>query len=288
LRSTTDAPRRDWKLRYAAHLGLAAPDAPQFRCSARSAGIDDQIAWLADLGFAGVQDNFLKLRTRDEQLRLARALGRHGLAMGSFNNNPASWDRPLWSATDAASRAELERELESSLELAALTGARSAVCVTGRDPARAQSAQLSAMADNLRRLADRAARAGFVLCVESVAAERFPQLLVNGIHDALEVVHAANHAAVRLQFDVAHVEMHDGGAFAHLQRCWRDVELVQVADVPGRVELGAGTLDWVAILRWIRARGYRGLIELEHEPVAPGVAGERALLERLREIDDAV
>jgi hypothetical protein len=115
LRSTTDAPRRDWKLRYAAHLGLVAPDAPLFRCSARSAGVDDQIAWLADIGFAGVQDNFLKLRSRDEQLRIARALERHGLAMGSFNNNPASWDRPLWSGTDAASRAELECELEATL-----------------------------------------------------------------------------------------------------------------------------------------------------------------------------
>ena len=283
---TTD--RRGWKLRYAAHLGLAAPDAPLFRASARSAAVEDQVAWLADKGFAGVQDNFLKLRTPDEQRRLAHALERHGLAMGSFNNNPTSWDRPLWSATDAGSRAELERELETSLTLATLTGARSAVCVTGRDATRTTSAQLAAMADNLRRLADRAARAGFALCVESVAAERFPQLLVNGIDEALQVVRAADHPAVRLQFDVAHVEMNDGDAFGHLRRCWSDVELVQVADVPGRVDLGAGKLDWVAILRWIRARGYAGLIEIEHEPAAAGIDGERALLERLRAIDDAL
>src|SRR5688572_14959315 len=43
-----------WKMRYATHLGLLAPDAPMFRHSARSADVEDQIAYLADIGFAGV------------------------------------------------------------------------------------------------------------------------------------------------------------------------------------------------------------------------------------------
>jgi hydroxypyruvate isomerase len=277
-----------WKMRYATHLGLLAPDAPMFRHSARSADVDDQVAFLAEIGFAGVQDNFLKLRPVAEQERIGRALERHGLAMGSFNNNPLSWDRPLWSSSDAAARAQLDADLAESIEVAKRTGAQSAVIVTGRDASRSQSAQLTAVADNLRRLTDSAERAGLGLYVESVASSRFPQLLINALADAVAVVDAVGSRGVRVQFDVAHVEMEDGDAFARLRDCWDRVGLVQAADVPDRVDLGAGKLDWPAILRWIRAHGYVGLVEIEHEPLEPGVAGERRLLDRLRSIDDAI
>jgi len=277
-----------WKMRYATHLGLLAPDAPMFRHSARSADVDDQVAFLAEIGFAGVQDNFLKLRPVAEQERIGRALERHGLAMGSFNNNPLSWDRPLWSSSDAAARAQLDADLAESIEVAKRTGAQSAVIVTGRDASRSQSAQLTAVADNLRRLTDSAERAGLGLYVESVASSRFPQLLINALADAVAVVDAVGSRGVRVQFDVAHVEMEDGDAFARLRDCWDRVGLVQAADVPDRVDLGAGKLDWPAILRWIRAHGYVGLVEIEHEPLEPGAAGERRLLDRLRSIDDAI
>jgi hydroxypyruvate isomerase len=151
--------------------------------------------------------------------------------MGSFNNNPLSW----------ISRSELERrcrgaqlanDFAESIAAARRTGAKSAVIVTGRDSSRSASAQLAAVADNLRRLADSAERAGLSLYVEPVASARFPQLLVNRLADAIAIVDAVARAAVRLQFDVAHVEIEDGDAFARLRDCWDRVGLVQVADVP--------------------------------------------------------
>ncbi len=277
-----------WKMRYATHLGLLAPDAPMFRHSARSVAIEEQVAYLAEIGFAGVQDNFLKLRSVAEQERLGRAAARHGLEVGSFNNNPLTWDQPLWSGSDATSLSRLERDLVESIEVARRTGARSAVCVTGRDSTRSQAEQVAAMADNLARLADSAARADLVLHVEAVAASRFPQLLVNTLADAVAIVRAVNHPAVRLQFDVAHVAEQDGRAFERLQECWPLVGLVQAADVPGRIDLGAGTLDWPRILRWVRAQDYAGLIEIEHLPLDDSADGEQRLLERLRAVDAAI
>jgi hydroxypyruvate isomerase len=277
-----------WKMRYATHLGLLAPDAPMFRHSARSAAVEDQIEYLAEIGFAGVQDNFLKLRSVEEQGSIGRAAARHGLEVGSFNNNPLCWDKPLWSGADDASRAQLDRDLAESIEAARRTGARSAVCVTGRDPARSQADQITAMAENLARLADSAARADLVLHVEAVTSSRFPQLLVNALADAVAIVRSVDHPAVRLQFDVAHVAEQDGTAFERLQECWPLVGLVQAADVPGRIDLGAGTLDWPAILRWVRAQGYAGLVEIEHLPLEDSAAGEQRLLERLRVVDAAI
>lgn len=280
--------RPAWKMRYATHLGLLAPDAPMFRHSAPSVGVEEQIAYLAGIGFAGVQDNFLKLRSVDEQERIGRAAAQQGLEIGSFNNNPLSWDQPLWSGTDDDSRTRLERDLSESIAVAQRTGARRAVCVTGRDPARSQREQVRAMAANLARFADAAARADIILQVEPVTSTRFPQLLVNSLADALEIVAAVDHPAVRLQFDIAHVAEQDGAAFDRLRDCWPLVGLVQAADLPGRIDLGAGTLDWPPILRWIRAQGYAGLIELEHLPLEDSAEGEQRLLERLRAVDDAI
>lgn len=284
----SESSRPRWKLRYAGHLGLRGPDLPLFRHSAASVDPVDQIAFMAGIGFAGVQDNFLKLRPVAEQLRIGRALAEHGLAMGSFNNNPAHWNRPLWCDESEAARAILAAELDDSIAAAVRTGARHLTCVTGNPGGTnpdVHRAALSAMARNLRWLADRAWDAGLVFCVEPVAAAWIPGLLVATLDDALAVIREAAHPAVRLLFDVAHIETSDGEAFARLRAHRETVALVQAADTPGRRDLGSGSLDWAAILAWLQAEGHEGLVEIEHQPLEDSAAGEQALLERLRVAD---
>src|SRR5690606_17891345 len=77
-----------WKLPWTAHLGLRGPDGPLFRHSAQSADPFDQIDFIADLGFAGVQDNYAALRPAEEQERVAAHAARHGLKMASFVHDP--------------------------------------------------------------------------------------------------------------------------------------------------------------------------------------------------------
>jgi len=285
-----------FRLRYTGHLGLRAPDQPLFRHSARSADPVDQIAFLAEQGFAGVQDNFLKLRPVAEQQRIGVALARYGLQMGSFNNNPLAWNRPLWSLADPAAHAELAHDLEDSIAAAARTGGRYLTCVTGMglrqgDPAEdaaRHAGELQGMIENLRRLADRAAQGGGILCVEPVAAAWIPGLLVATLADALHVVRTVAHPAVKLLFDIAHVQTSEGDVLPRLRACWSDVALLQAADTPGRRDLGSGELDWPAILGFLRERAYAGLIEIEHLPAEDSAEAEHQLLRRLRAVDAAL
>jgi hydroxypyruvate isomerase len=276
---------RPWRMRYTAHLGLRAPDLPLFSHSARSKAPDDQIAYIASIGFAGVQDNFLKLRPDDEQRRIGAALAEHGLAMGSFTNNPHGWNQPLWNSREHAARAELRRDLESSIAAAARVDGHIATCVTGFDPARPRAGQIEAMIENLSALADDAASGGLLLCVEPVAASWIPGMLVDNIADALAIVRAVDHPAVRLQFDFAHIESSDGDVLRHLQDCWSWIGAIQVADTPGRTDLGAGVIDWPAALRILHANGWQGLLEIEHMPQQESAEGEARLLDRLRTIE---
>jgi hydroxypyruvate isomerase len=281
-------PTTHWQLRYTGHLGLYGPDLPLFLHSVGSADPIAQIRFLAELGFAGVQDNFLKLRAPELQARMGEEMARLGLAMGTFTNNPLGWNRPLWGSTDAAARYELRRDLDATIEAARRVGGHCATCVTGSDAGAPRERQLAAMVENLKWLSEPAQRAGIVLCVEAVAARWIPGLLVDHLDDALAIVRAVDSPAVRLLFDIGHLQMSDGNVLDHLDQCWDAIGAIQLADAPGRTELGSGELNWPNILRRLRDRGWQGLTELELRPSADSVAGERRVLEQLRTIDAAI
>lgn len=267
--------------RLAGHLGVRAPDLPLFRHLAGSGDPLAQIALLADLGFAGAADNFLTLRPAGSQTAIGEALARHGMEMGSFVHDPAHWDRPTWSAPD---REALGAALAVSLEAAARSGSRTLNCITGLDPARDRPAQIACMADNLAWAGDRAAAYGVALCVEATHPAFAPGLLIERAAEALRLVERVDHPHVRLNVDIGHIAMHGDDVEAAIRAGVGRLGMVQAADAPGRIDPGAGRLDWPAILAGLQEAGYAGLIELEFEPMEPGVEGERALLARLERL----
>lgn len=274
-----------WRRRLAGHLGVRAPDRPLFRALAGSGDPLRQVELLAELGFGGVFDNYLVLRPPAEQTAIGEAAARRGLRIGSFVHDPLAWNRPTWSQAGEAARAALGDALDQSLEAAARSGSRTINCVTGRDPGGDDKAQLATMAENLRWAADRAAAQGVTLCIEATHPAFAPGLLIERLDDALELVERIDHPHVRLNLDVGHVALHGDDIVGAIRTAAGWIGMVQLADTPGRVEPGAGALDWAAILEALEVSGYDGLLELELEPAADGEAGERAMLARLSALD---
>lgn len=273
---------------FAGHLGLASMDAPLLAASGRSPAPLDQIDALADRGFAGVTDIFLKARPVAEQRAMGRRMAERGLAMGSFNGDPAHWNTPLWSRTDDAARTAIAESIAGSGAVAERMGGGFAICVAGHDPARSTAAQLAGMAENLKRVADDAAARGVVLLVEAVAPQWITGLLVQRAADAEAMVRAVDHPAVRLCFDIAHIGMTGEDVLAALDRSRDILGMVQAADLPGRTDIGLGTLDWRAIFGRLRGFGYAGLVEVEHIPAEQTAEGERRLVERLAAVQQAM
>src|SRR3546814_3616770 len=85
------------------------------------------------------------------------------------------------------------------------------------------------MAANLKRLADKVAGEGMKLCIEAVSAERLPHMLLHHFGYAIAVVREADHPAVRLIFDYAHVQAMDGDIAGHLDAGWDRIALIQLA-----------------------------------------------------------
>ena len=262
--------------RLAAHLGFRSPQEPQFACSAGSADPVDQIEFMADLGFAGVTDNYLLQRPPQQQARIGRALARRGLAMGSFvlaaPDGPPPWgvaDTPLAAAAEAA-LAAADRAGGGQMNVVMVEA--------GGDPA----AQLAAARDNLARMAELVGSRGGVLVLEAASPQRLPGALLQRAADAAAMVAAIAHPALGLLLDTCHMALAGEDAAALARRHAATLACVQIADMPGRVEPGAGELDFRPLLQALDDVGYAGLLEAEFFASRPGREGEQAVIEALR------
>jgi hydroxypyruvate isomerase len=278
-----------WCLRYASHLGYRSPDAPLFPRSAADPGLPAQIDFAASQGFAGVQYVLARGSSVTEQAAVAARLQQHGLVTGCMLYAPFAVIRELYPGrSDSRSREAFLEQIRTALEVARRVNSRQIAVLGAADPDIPHSEQVRALVENLRYAADLAQRAGVMLELEGISSSILPPMIVQRLDDIIEVIDRISSPNVRLIYDTAHVQAIEGDAAAHLGRVYDYIDIVQLADQPGRLEPGSGTIDFDTILTQIARRGYSGLVELEHSWMKPGVEGEREGLESLRRLDARV
>ena len=278
-----------WALRYASHLGYRSPDTPLFL---HMAGGLDPIAHVntaSRLGLAGVQDVFATARSVEEQLALGRALAARGLEAGCMLY--ASFDlirRPILHTASRRRSDAFLALIENAICVATRIRTRHVGVLVAAESDVPHAVQLESLVENLKYAADVAKRGGVVLGLEPLATATLPPMVLNSLDDAVEAVRRVDHPHVRLIFDTAHVQAIEGDAARELSRVYEYIDLIQLADYPGRLEPGTGQVDFDAILAQVIRRGYRGLIELEHGWSIAGEEGEVRGVARLRELDSRV
>lgn len=281
-------PSNPWKLRFALPLGFPSIERPHFVETLGTADPVEQIRYMAELGFAGVQDNLLKSRPTAEQARIGEALAKHGLEMGCFLNSRNDASDRRWVVDSAENSAAIMAEIEESIEVAKRVNGHNIVLSPKRDLNALTGFQFSTFIDNLRRVAEALDKAGLTLCLEHVNELRLPGLLLRHYADSVAVAKAVNSPTVKVVYDTMHVQAMDGNLIANLERSINDIGVVQIADVPGRFEPGTGEINFVNLFRRLRTLGYAGLVEMEHFYSIPGKAGEEAALQALRDINDRI
>jgi hydroxypyruvate isomerase len=275
-----------WLLRYASHLGFRSLDAPLFLASVGSLDPVAHVSFAHELGFAGVQDALARQRTGPDSERLGRALAECSMEPGCVLYAPiAIATAPLWGTNTGEARDVRSRELDAAIVCAKRIGARRIAILSGADPRVPRALQLASMISNLREAVEIAERNDVVLCLESANSQALPNMLLQHISDAYLVARAVDSQRVRLIFDTAHVQMMDGDVLTNLDRVWDAVEIVQVANVPGRVEPEAGELAMRPFLQSLVDRRYCGLVELEHVWSVPGRESEQRGIAYLTELE---
>ena len=72
---------------------------------------------------------------------------------------------------------------------------------------------------------------------------------------------------------------------ANAEAVWDQVSYIQYGASPGRKEPGTGKLDYVAVTKFLRKKGFTGVIGMEHGASKKGQEGLDALMAAYRKID---
>lgn len=274
----SSSPAARFSMKYAPHDG-----------SFRSRGtILDQIAYAADQGFTAWEDNGLRDRSIADQEAMARLFAKYDMTMGVFVANNLNWNGStiLGGADDALRQAFLE-DIRASVEVAKRINAKWMTVVPGfLDKKLPLTIQTGRIIEVLRRAAAIFEPHGLVMVLEPLnTLTDHPGVLLQTIPQGYEMCKAVGSPAVKILADLYHAQIQTGNLIPTLDVCWDEVGYIQIGDNPGRNEPGSGEVNYHNIFRWLRARGYTGVLGMEHGNSLDGRPGEDRLIAAYREAD---
>jgi hydroxypyruvate isomerase len=126
--------------------------------------------------------------------------------------------------------------------------------------------QLAAYRASLRVAGATMAAAGVQVVAEPVNTVDRPTMLVSRVAQMVELLDAAGHPNLAVQFDIYHVAMMGDPVVETFEAYTHKVGHIQFADAPGRHEPGTGSIDFAAIFAAIDRSGYDGWINGEYNP----------------------
>jgi hydroxypyruvate isomerase len=261
-----------FKLKYAPHFGM-------FR---HHAGEDlvDQLGFMHDEGFRALEDNGMAGRAIDVQERLAREMSRLGIEMGVFVAH-TSWGAVSFASSSDDARDRILADARSAVEVAKRVNARFTTIVPGEvDRKLAFDYQTANVIDNLRRVAELFEPAGLVAVLEPLNHRRdHPGVFLTGIPQAYQICRAVDSPSVKILDDLYHQQITEGNLIPNLDAAWSEIAYIQVGDNPGRKEPTTGEIDYRNVFAHLHAKGYQGIVGMEHGNSKPGKAGERAVID---------
>ncbi|WP_022955447.1 hydroxypyruvate isomerase family protein [Perlucidibaca piscinae] len=167
-----------------------------------------------------------------------------------------------------------------ALPYAEALGVRCVNVLAGRQPADGDLLHcLHTLTANARYAAETFQSVGVTTTLEAINTVDMPRFLVHNVAQMQEILEAADHPTLKMQFDCYHLAMMGEDLEQALQDTILDIGHIQFADLPGRGAPGTGTLDYPALFRLIDELPYSGWCGAEYRP---GDAGTEASLDWFR------
>ncbi|WP_423242482.1 hydroxypyruvate isomerase family protein [Zhouia spongiae] len=268
-----------FKLKYAPHLGM-------FK---NLAGKDEvsQLEFMASQGFKAFEDNGMKSRAVQTQEQMASTMQKHGIQMGVFVAHKIYWNKPNLAGGDASYRKEFLDDIKSSVEVAKRVNAKWMTVVPGHVDLRKNIAyQTANVVESLKRAAEILEPHGLVMVLEPLNFRDHPGMFLSESPQAFEVCKAVNSPSCKILFDIYHQQITEGNLIPNIDACWDEIAYIQIGDNPGRKEPTTGEINYKNVFRHIHARGFDGVLGMEHGNSKPGKEGERAVIDAYKEVDD--
>lgn len=237
----------------------------------RGVADDDLIRAAAEMGYDGIElaDEALWPKITDGGLAIASHRGHGTLEVGL--NRVEHHDR-------------IERELLASIDLAQRWGNPVLICFSGNAEGLSAEAGIANTASGLARVARAAEEAGVTLALELLNSKvDHPDYQCDHTAWGLEVIARVNSPAVRLLYDVYHMQVMEGDVIRTIGDHHAAFAHYHVAGNPGRHEPDTSQELWYpAIYEAIVGTGFEGYAGMEYVPNGDPIASLRASLEAFR------
>lgn len=273
---TRRAGQPPFKLNYAPHDGMFANHAGK--------NFIDQIKFMADQGFRGIEDNGLLGRSVAEQEQIGKTLDQLGMTMGVFVvDGGDNWKTSLTTGKQEF-KDTFVKTCKLCVEAAKRVNARWMTVVPGfferRLPLDIQTAHV---VDALRRGAEIFEPHGLIMVLEPLSDT--PELFLRHAPQTYMICKAVKSPSCKILYDIYHMQRNEGHLIPTIEQCWDEIAYFQIGDNPGRKEPTTGEINYKNIFKFIYDKGYRGVMGMEHGNFYPGKEGELALIKAYRESD---
>lgn len=276
---STDQPP-PFNLRYAPHFGLFE----------NLAGKDlvKQLEFAASVGFRDWEDNTMHRRPVEQQEELAAAMERLGIRMGVFvAYGIGAFGKVSFTGSNQKLRDEAVAEIAASVEVAKRVNAKWMTVVPGAYNNRLEEGfQTAKTIDLLRRCAEVLEPHGLVMVLEPLNWwKNHPGLFLRETHQAYEICRGVDSPACKILFDIYHQQIQEGNLIPNIEMAWDEIAYFQSGDNPGRKEPGTGEINYLNVFKRIHAKGFEGVIGMEHGKSLGGAQGDEALIAAYRAVD---
>jgi len=269
-------------------LGFAPHDG-MFRHSAGES-IIDQIEFSADHGFTAWEDNGLAGRPVELQEQIGRTLVQRSMRMGVYvAGMPARFwqNQPIFSGADPSHRDDFLVLISKQAEVAARVNAKWTTIVPGfADPSLPYGFQAANIIELLKRACDIYERHGLTMVLEPLNTKTdHPGVFLTHVAQAYEICTAVDRPECKILFDIYHEQIEMGNLIETIDYAWDQTVYYQMADNPKRKEPGTGEINYTNVLGHLHAKGFDGIIGMEHGNALEGKLGEHSVIEAYRNID---
>ncbi|TYR31287.1 TIM barrel protein [Sphingobacterium phlebotomi] len=266
-----------FQLDYAPHQGMFSATAGK--------NFVDEIKYMHELGFRSIEDNGLPTRPVEEQTKIGETLAKLGMRMGVFvvpkGGNGAN--------TLAAGKQEhidiFLKGCRESVEVAKRVNAKWVTVVPGdyqrNLPIGVQTANVI---EGLKRGAEIFEPHGITMVLEPLSDT--PDLFLRFTDQTYEICKAVASPSCKILYDAYHQQKNEGNLINLINMCWSEIAYIQVGDNPGRKEPTTGEINFKNVFKWLKEKGYTGIVGMEHGMSKSGVEGEKALVDAYREVDN--
>lgn len=267
---------KPFNLNYAPHDGM-------FKNSAGN-NVLDQIQFMYDQGFRSFEDNGLMNRDVAEQEKIGNLLAKLGMQMGVFViDGGDNWKTSLTTGKQEF-KDTFVKICRKALETAKRVNAKWATFVPGyferNLPIGVQTANVI---EALRLGTAILEPQGLVMVLEPLSDNA--DLFLRTAEQSYMVCKAVNSPSCKILYDIYHMQRNTGNLIPVMDLCWDEIAYIQIGDNPGRKEPTTGEINYKNIFKHLHAKGYKGVLGMEHGNANPGKEGEVALIKAYRESD---